>query len=182
MAFFLLPITLASCSSGQSDAQSIHHRVHDIFYDVPSYSAECLVSAYTKKGQLDYECTIQYNSENLSYTVLADDMQIYIDDEKTCITKGEDKITAPSSDDDMAIFVNTFFESYYESESTSVFVSGTDSAKTTVLECELINRTEGASRAKLWIDNKTALPTGMQIYGKDEVMNTQVIFKSFEIR
>lgn len=175
---FLLLISIAGCS-GQPASESIHKRVHTAYYDMPAYSAHCLVTAYTKGGQNDYECMVHYNKDDNSYRLISDDMEIAISNEKTTISKGGNVLETPSSDDDMSIFVNTFFKSYYESESTSLSASENKEQNATLLECEVINPTPNTSYMKLWVDNKTALPLRMQIFGKDDFLNTEVTFKEF---
>jgi len=174
-------ISIAGCS-GQTATESIHKRVHTAYYDMPSYSARCLVTAYTKGGQNDYECTVSYNKDENSYKVISDDMEIAIKDKITKISKGENVLETPSSDDDMSIFVNTFFKSYYESESTSLSVAEKSEADATLLECDVINPTAAVSHMKLWVDNKTAMPLCMQIFGKDDFLNTEVSFKEFTLQ
>lgn len=181
MAGMLLLLTMAvACGSNTPSAENIHRRVHEAYYDVDSYSARCMVTAYTAGGQNNYECSVNYNKDNNSYTVVSQDMKIDITNDKTVISKGENVLEAPSSNDDMSIFVNTFFKSYYESESTSLSVSGKNDSDTTLLECELINPTENTSHMKLWVDNATALPVKMQVFGKDDFMNTEITFEEFK--
>lgn len=175
----LLLTSAAGCGSNSHTAENIHERVHAAYYDVPSYNAKCMVTAYTAGGQNDYECSVSYNKDNNSYSVVSQDMKIDITDETTVISKGENVLEAPSSDDDMSIFVNTFFKSYYESESTSLSVSGQSESDTTLLECDVINPTENTAYMKLWVSNATALPVRMQVFGKDDFMNTEIVFEEF---
>ena len=175
---FLLLISVAGCNSMPA-SESIHKRVHTAYYDMPAYSARCLVTAFSKGGQNDYECTVHYNKDNNSYKVISDDMEIDIKGETTTISKGGNVLQMPSSDDDMSIFLNTFFKSYYESENTSLSVSDTSGQDATLLECEVINPTPLQAHMKLWVDNKTALPLRMQVFGKDKFLNTEVSFKEF---
>ena len=175
---FLLLISFAGCNS-QPASESIHKRVHKAYYDMPSYSAKCLVTAYTKGSQNDYECSVFYNKDNDTYRLISNDMQIVIESEKTKISKGDNELLVSSSDDDMAIFLNTFFKSYYESESTSLSVSENKETTFTVLECDVINPTSSMAHMKLWVDNETARPLRMQVFGKDNFLNTEVTFKEF---
>ncbi len=174
----LLLISASGCSTAH-EAENIHRRVHAAYYDVPSYSARCTVTAYTAGGQNDYECTVDYDKATNSYSVVSDDMKMNITGDKTVISKGENVLEAPSSDDDMSIFVNTFFKSYYESEKTSLSVAANNDADSTLLECDVINPTEHTSYMKLWVDNESAHPVRMQVYGKDNFMNTQIVFEEF---
>ena len=174
---FLLLISVAGC--GKTATESIHKKVHAKYYDMPTYSAHCIVTAYTKGGQNDYECTIHYNKDDNSYKVISSDMEIAITDDKTTISKGGNVLEAPSSDDDMSIFLNTFFKSYYESESTSLTSKSGDVSDATLLECHVINPTVHTSYMKLWVDNKTAYPLRMQVFGKDDFLNTEVTFEEF---
>ncbi len=174
---FLLLISVAGC--GATATESIHKKVHSAYYDMPTYSAKCTVTSYTKGGQNDYECTVNYNKDNNSYKVVSSDMEIDISEEKTIISKGGNVLEAPSSGDDMSIFLNTFFKSYYESESTALTSSQGDISDATLLECDVINPTMHTSYMKLWVDNKTAQPLRMQVYGKDDFLNTEVTFITF---
>ncbi len=174
---FLLLISVAGC--GKTAEESIHKKVHTAYYDMPTYSARCIVTAFTKGGQNDYECTVHYNKDNNSYRVISSDMEIAITGEKTTISKGDNVLETPSSGDDMSIFLNTFFKSYYESESTSLTTSSGDISDATLLECDVINPTMHTSHMKLWVDNETALPLRMQVYGEDDFLNTEVSFEEF---
>ncbi len=171
-------INCTGCNSAKNSAENIHKRVHETYYNVDSYSAKCQISAFTKGGQNDYECEVHYDSKSNSYSVISDGMKIDITGDVTTITKGDSVLSAPSSDDDMTIFVNTFFKSYYESESTLMTVSAQDS-DTTLLECDMINPTEYASHMKLWVNNENALPVRMQVFGKDDFMHTEITFVEF---
>lgn len=180
-AMLLLLISTAGCGGEISTQENIHKRVHSAYYDVESYSARCKVIAYTSGGQNAYDCTVDYDRKNNLYSVMSDDMKIDIFPDKTVISKGENVLEAPTSGDDMSIFVNTFFKSYYESESTSLSVSAPGGeTEATLLECDVMNPSENCARMKLWVSNETASPLRMQVFGKDGFMNTEIIFEEFK--
>ena len=174
---FLLMINCIGCSAVPS-AENVHKRIHEKYYNIESYTAKCTVTAFTKGGQNDYDCEVCYDSKNDTYTVTTDDMKIEISHDVTTIQRGDSSLNAPSSDDDMSIFINTFFKSYYESENTSMTVSSLQS-ETTLLECDVLNPTENTAKMKLWVLNENVLPVRMQVLGSDDFLHTEINFIEF---
>ena len=162
--------------------ENIHKRVHATYYSPDSYTAKCSVCAYTKSGKNEYECDVIYDKEKDIYTVKSEDMEFSIDENITRISRGDNTFEAPSSPDDLYIFVNTFFKSYYESESVSVSVSELSSSKTTLLECDVINPSQTSAHMKLWINNSDTLPVKMQVFDKDDFMHTEIVFNEFKFK
>lgn len=177
----LLTISVSGCGPDGS-AENIHSKIHSSFYDMKSYTAECSITAFTTGGENTYNCTVDYNKSDDSYKITTDDMAISLSGGTATVTKGDSSMKAPASDEDMNIFVNTFFKSYYESENTSMNVAAEESGKSTLLECDVVNSSDSASHMKLWISNSTVLPEKMQISDKDGVMNTEILFNKFEFK
>ena len=140
------------------------------------------MSAFTKNGKNEYECSVEYDKENNLYTVTSEDMKVAIGENSTVISRGEHCYEAPSSPEDMYIFVNTFFKSYYESESVSISVSEQKGAKTTLLECDVVNPTENSAHMKLWVRSSDAMPVKMQVFDKDDFMHTEITFSEFKFK
>lgn len=168
--------------SNKDTRENIHKLVHDTYYSPDSYTANCNVYSYTKGGVSEYECDVTYDKVKNAYTVKSDDMEFFINEDKTRISRGENTFEAPSSPDDMYIFVNTFFKSYYESESVSISVSEISSSKTTLLECDVINPTPDSAHMKLWVNTKDVLPVKMQIFDEDDFMHTEIVFNEFKFK
>ncbi len=166
--------------SNKASKENIHKLVHDTYYSPGSYTANCRVYAYTKGGVSEYECDVKYDKENNVYTVISDNMEISMNEDITRITRGENTFEAPSSPDDLYIFVNTFFKSYYESEKVSISVSEISSSKTTLLECDVINPTESSSHMKLWISTSDVMPVKMQVFDNNNFMHTEIVFNEFK--
>lgn len=171
-------ISLSACSANKK-TDDIYAKIHELYYDIASYSAECTVTAYTKSGENPYDCTVVYDNENDSYTVSSDDMKIHLTKDKAIISKGENTIESPSIPEDMYIFINSFFKSYYESEDTVLSVNSSKKSKSTLLECSAMNPTDYVSHMKLWLNTDTALPQKMQVFDSDGDMHTEIEFKSF---
>lgn len=181
--FIILPLLIVSgCSQEGFFEESVHKRIHSAYYDPESYSASCSVCAYTKGGESKYECSVDYDKDQNLYTVVSEDMKLSIGENSTVISRGENIYEAPSSPEDMYLFVNTFFKSYYESESVSTSVSKEKENKTTLLECDVINPTSNSAHMKLWIDTETVLPVKMQVFDSDEFMHTEIIFNEFKFK
>lgn len=178
IAVLSLMTTLCSCSA-KTGNDDIYSKIHNLYYDMNSYSASCTVTAFTPGGENTYNCDIHYDKKNGNYDVLSEDMRIVLTKDKTIITKGQNSIESPSIPGDMYIFINTFFKSYYESEDTSVSVNGAKKSKTVLLECSALNPTDYITSMKLWVNSKTAMPHKMQVLGSDEKVNTEIIFNKF---
>lgn len=179
-AVLSLMIIFTACGKSNDTRDNMYSKIHELYYDIQSYSANCKVTAYTKGGENTYECQVNYDSKNKSYTVTSDDMKIHLKSDKTIITKGQNTIESPTAGGDMYIFVNTFFKSYYESEDTAVVANAKDKSDTFMLECSAVNPTDYVSSMKLWIDTKTVLPQKMQVLGNDENVTCEVNFTKFE--
>ena len=171
----------SGCGSKNTD-ENIHKLVHATYYSPNSYTAKCSVYAYTKGGVSEYECDVSYDKNKDSYIVKSDNMEISMDEKRTRISRGDNSFEAPSSPDDMYIFVNTFFKSYYESENVSMSVSENSPSETTLLECDVINPTPTSSHMKLWVRSDDALPVKMQVYDKDSFMHTEIVFNEFKFQ
>lgn len=179
MSVILLTLSTAGCAGSAKKNENVHSRIHTAYYDINSYSALCSVSAYTKGGRNTYECTVSYQKDNEAFVVESDEMTISLDKNKAVISDGDNVMETPPGENDMCIFVNTFFKSYYESESTSLITSAKDS-DCVLLECDLVNPTKAAAHMKLWINRENVLPEKMQVFDKDDFMNTEIIFKEFK--
>jgi len=174
-----LMTTICACDGKKETVENVHERIHSAYYDIGSYTAKCTVNAYTEASGITYDCDVSYDKDNERYTVVFNDMTICTDNEKTVITKGENSLESPPSESDMCIFVNTFFESYYESEETSMSVSAAKASDTVMLECNLINPTKTSAKMKLWINKSDVTPNSMQVFDKNGFMHTEVIFNEF---
>lgn len=178
-AVLLLMISLAACSGGKTDADDIYEKIHSLYYNIQSYSANCNVTVFSKDTKNTYNCKIAYDSSQDTYDIVSDDMKIFLSDEKTVISKGENTIESPSLPEDMYIFINTFFKSYYQSEDTVLSVNAADNSSVTLLECSAATPTDYIASMKLWIDTSTALPTKMQVLDSQNKINTQIDFIDF---
>ncbi len=180
LSLFLLMINFSACEKKKTGNGDIYSEIHTRYYSIKSYSADCTVTAYTTGGENTYECSVDYDSSAPGYKIVSDDLTVSLTPDKTIITKGDNTIESVPSDADMYIFVNTFFESYYEAEDTTISVSENADSKQTLLECSLINPTDFASSMKLWIDNDSVLPQKMQVFNKNNEMTSEIIFNSFK--
>ena len=169
------------CSDKDAN-ENIHKLVHATYYSPDSYTARCSVYAYTKGGVSEYECDVGYDKDKNVYIVKSDDMEISMDEKTTKISRGDNSFEAPSSPDDLYIFVNTFFKSYYESENVSISVSEPSSSDTTLLECDVINPSPTSTHMKLWVNKTNALPVKMQLFDKDRFMHTEIVFNEFKFK
>ena len=106
-------------------------------------------------------------------------LKIFLNDKKCVISKGENTIESPSVKEDMYIFINTFFKSYYESEDTVLSVNSNNKSNTILLECSVINPSRYVSFLKLWLRKSDVLPQKMQTLDKDGVVNTEIKFNNF---
>lgn len=171
----ILAITLAGCSF----CKDIHQKIHDKFYMMKDYTAECTLTVVSQKNKTDYDFVCNYKSTDNSYEVIYDDISVNILKDSAKITKGNAVLDIPVKNEDMLIFINTFFKNYYEGEESVQKTSGTENAGSTLLECSINSPSQGADKMKLWIDNKSVTPKRMQVLNGDKV-TIEVDFKKFE--
>ncbi len=175
----LLMISLIACSGGKDKTDSIYDKIHSLYYDMESYRTSCKVTVFTPGGENSYDCDIQYDKDAQSFEVVSEDMKIFLTKDKTIISKGGNTLESPSMPEDMYIFINTFFKSYYESEDTALSVDLPKESDLVLLECGAINPTEYIASMKLWIAKENALPVRMQVIGKDDNVTTEIEFSNF---
>lgn len=179
-AVLLLMIILGACSSQGRKTDDIYSKIHDLYYDMGSYNARCCVSVFNSSSENTYECNISYNKNTDTYEMISDDMKIVLSDEKTIITKGQNTIESPSLPEDMYIFVNSFFKSYYQSEDTSLSVNANEKSNTVLLECSAQSSLKYVQNMRLWLSRDTAMPQKMQLIGDDGNINTEIVFEEFK--
>ena len=175
-----LMIILAGCTGKTETSDNIYDKIHKFYYDIKSYSTNCSITTFTKASQNTYDCKVDYNQKDENYTVTSDDMKIFLTKEKCVISKGENTIESPAVKEDMYIFINTFFKSYYESEDTVLAVNSNSSADTVLLECSAVNPSKYVSCMKLWINKNNVLPQKMEIIDKEGSVNTEILFRDFK--
>lgn len=173
-------INVVGCSENNSEETNIHDKIHSLYYNIKSYSAECKITLYTKAGSNTYDCMVKYDSDSNVYMVNSDDMSIVLSDQKCIISHGENTIESPPSQTDMYIFVNTFFKSYYECEDTAINVAAKPNSDSVLLECSIINPSPYATQMKLWINKKTVKPEKMQVFDSDNAVIAEIGFKNFD--
>ena len=172
-------ISLTACSGGKIKPDNIYDKIHSMYYDIQSYKTSCKVTVYTPGGENSYDCDIIYDKDAENFEVVSEDMKIFLTKDKTVISKGGNTLESPSMPDDMYIFINTFFKSYYESEDTVLSVNSPEKSDLVLLECSAVNPTEYISAMKLWLRKDTATPVRMQVLGKDGNVSTEIEFKDF---
>lgn len=177
--FLALMTNLCSCGNGAAD---MHGKIHSRFYTMPSYTAECEMTVNSNKTQNKYEFVCTYDSSGNRFRVDYPDVSVVLGENDVRIIRNDSIVNVPSDEGHMLMFVNTFFESYYAGENTSLNVSGGNDSGYTALEAELMHPTEYGYLMKLWIDNKTVLPHNMTVYDKNGRETLSVKFNSFEIR
>lgn len=175
----LLAATLCGCGTENAD---IHEKIHSKFYTMPSYSAECEAVIKSNKNENTYNFTCDYDSTTKTYEIIYPNTTVTLCGDKARISKGNSINEMSASDSDMLILADTFFESYYESENTSMTMSAFagESSGTTTLECELTKPTEYGKTMKMTIQNKKIVPLELSTYDADGNERIKVIFKSFE--
>ena len=180
-AFFsgLLIAILATGCTPKTDA--IHEKIHNKFYNMPSYTAKCTLTVNSNKNQNTYNFLCIYNSKQEQYKLQYTDTTVILNKDNAHIIKDGEVFDTPTTDDDMLIFLNSFFKSYYVGENTSMSVGVSENGNT-LLECELVNPTPKGSSMKLWIDNKTVTPVEMKLYSKDGDEVFKLVFEEFEFK
>lgn len=171
----ILAITLAGCSFNKD----IHQKIHDKFYMMKDYTAECTLTVVSQKSKTDYDFVCNFKSTDNSYEIVYDDIIVNILKDSAKISKGDAVLDIPVKNEDMLIFINTFFKNYYDGEESVQKTSGTENAGSTLLECCVLNTENAETKMKLWIDNKTVKPQRMQVMNGDNV-KLEVGFKKFE--
>ena len=175
--FAVIVLVLSGCTSQSS---SIHDKIHQRFYNMPSYSAKCNVTITSNKTKNTYSAYAVYDCETNRYRLDYDNLSIILGDGNAQIIKDGKVTSSPAIQSNMLLLVNTFFESYYVAESSSIKTSATISGDT-LLQCDIINPPTFASNMKLWIDSKSVLPTKLGVYDKDGNEKIFVEFEEFKI-
>lgn len=179
-SLFSLMIIFSACSSVGKDADDIYDKIHSNFYDIKSYTALCDVKCITSGGETTSRMELRYDKEKNIHSIISDEMTIEISDEETVVSKGDASVETKSQTTDMVYFPETFFKSYYESESTSVSVMAENDAKSILLECDAVNCAPHISYMKMWIDKESAAAQKLQVFDKEGNMHTEVIYKEFK--
>lgn len=177
----VLMTMLFGCESREKYAETIHDRIHESFADIKSYDAKCIVTVHAQKDHV-YDVAISYNQKNDSYKMTYDDISVTLENGTAKITKDGVSLKTRSADSYMPMLVNNFFKYYYAGEESSINVAKIKSFGTTTLECTLPGGDKNAAAQKLWIDNKSALPSKSEIYKSDGSTYMEIIFKSFEFK
>ncbi len=178
-----MSIVLILCGCGAESAD-IHGKIHSKFYTMPSYSAQCEAIVKSNKNENTYQFTCDYDSASNTHEISYPDATVTLTNGKARIVRGDSINEIPTSDSDMLILLDTFFQSYYESENTSMTVGAMsgDNSGTTVLECELTKPTKYGRAMKLTVQNRGVVPKELVTYDADGDERIKVIFKSFETK
>jgi len=175
-------ISFTACGGNTKKNDDIYEKIHEMYFDIKSYTANCSVTAYTQGNENSYDCVIDYDKGMDTYDITSDDLRIILSKDKTIISKGSNTIESPSLPEDMYIFINTFFKSYYESEDTVLSVNAKDTSSSVLLQTSAVNPTEYIDNMKLWVDSQTAMPVKMHVLDKNDNLTTQIIFNEFSFK
>ncbi len=176
LALLLLIATLAACTNTQD---TIHEKIHNKYYDMPSYTTTCCMTVVSNKSRNTYNMQVVYDSGQQRYRIDYDNMSLILGDANAQIKKGNTVMSAPTDDSYMIMLPDTFFKSYYEGENAWISASVANAGQT-VLECEIVNPPKFASSMKLWIDNKTLMPRILKIYDSHMNEKINVEYKEFK--
>lgn len=172
--FLLVIIFLFGCKQ-----TNIHDKIHQRFYNMPSYSTKCTVTITSNKTKNTYDVDAVYDAEGNRYRIDTKDFSVVVGKNGGIIINGSSSHTIPTKDGDMLMLINRFFESYYTGESSQKTTN--TPTDTTMLECGIVNPPEYAKTMKLWINNKTIMPVKMAVYNKQQKEIILVEFKQFNI-
>ncbi len=173
----IVVLALTGCSASKL---SIHDKIHQRFYNLPSYSASCNVTITSNKTKNTYKVNALYDCQSGRYRLDYDKFAIILGNGNAQIVNDGKVTSAPVESSNMLMLINRFFESYYVAESSSIKTNAAISGDT-LLECDIINPPAFASNMKLWINSKTILPTKMGVYDKDGNEKIFVEFTEFKI-
>lgn len=176
---FLIVLTANLCGCSASD-ESMHKKIHSKFYDMPSYSAKCRLTVNSNKTKNEYEFDCLYDSSMNRYRVDYPNSTVILTDTDVRIIRPDSVVNVPADSSHMLMFVNTFFQSLYESEKADMN-TGALAGDYTMLETELVNPTKFGYSAKLWIDNKKVTPYNMKVFDGDGRETLSVKFEEFDI-
>lgn len=176
---FIIVLTANLCGCSASDG-NMHKKIHSKFYNMPSYSAKCRLTVDSNKTKNEYEFNCLYDSSMNRYRIDYPDSTVILTDTDARIIRHDSVINVPADSSHMLMFVNTFFQSYYESERADIN-TGALSGDYTMLETELVNPTKFGYSAKLWIDNKKVTPYNMKVFDREGKQTLSVLFEEFDI-
>lgn len=178
-----LMITLSGCNTPKGD---IYQRINKTYIELGSYHAKCSAKVTGNKTENTYDFEVFYESpDNLKMTFLPSNIEILIKGDELSM---ENKLINHSihlnaeNGDYPNFIINTFFKNYFVGETASAEVSSFPSGNHTVLECELSNKNDYASRQKLIIDNNTLYPISLKTFNAKGDVVIDVKFLEFSFK
>lgn len=200
MLLLTLMMTLCACSNRGMSAD-IYERIYEQYNQLNSYHSKIRMTVTSNKTTKTYvmnqyyKAPDRYKIEILEPEDIRGLVTVYSGSNVTTIypeIQGKFTLMNFTPIDKSYIFISDFFETYYKSEQTAVFMVNKAESRQTVLEANIPGSNIYRFNQKMWIDNNTLRPLKMEIYDikkkavisitYDEVeLNTELEDKIFEL-
>lgn len=166
----------------------VYERLYKAYNNMVSYEAEVEITSYSNHSENVYAAKQyfrepnQMRSEILSPPTVAG-VQTIINGDSVRISQpesgGELLVSGMKNGESDYLFLNTFFERYYQSEKATVGVSNTAEGEMILLETETGLSNPYRAGMRLKVSSKTLNPIQMDILGKDGEVYMTVLYRSF---
>jgi len=179
LILFLTVIAVALSFSGCffDKTGSTHEKVQKMLTELESYEAETTITRISNKGENTYGAkqwyliSGEYKMEITSPDDVAGNYTIYNGSKVCQYNPKMNTAVAIEVEENQArneLFLGQFIKNYLKSEEVAIHVvENLEEGTSTVLEAIIPGSYKYTATEKLWIDNKTILPTRLVIYDID---------------
>ena len=179
LILFLTVIAVALSFSGClfDKTGSTHEKVQKMLTELESYEAEITITRISNKGENTYGAkqwyliSGEYKMEITSPNDVAGNYTIYNGNKVCQYNPKMNTSVAIEVEENQArneLFLGQFIKNYLKSEEVAIHVvENLEEGTSTVLEAIIPGNYKYTATEKLWIDNKTILPTRLVIYDID---------------
>lgn len=168
---------------------SDYDKIQKKLMEMTDYSCEAEIKYISNKGENIYQ-TKQWASSDGRYrieTLSPDDVKggIILFDGKMIWQynpqiNSKVSLNTPDKPERTQINIFTFLNNMVKSQDVGVESATLDESLYTVFEAKIPGSSKFFSYEKLWIENKTMLPSKLEIYDTDDKTRAEITFKNFE--
>jgi len=175
--FTVVAIVLSFSGCSLNKTASIHEKVQKMLTELESYEADTTITRISNKGENTYGAkqwyliSGEYKMEMVSPEDVAGNYTIYNGSKVCQYNPKMNTAVAIEVEENQArneLFLGQFIKNYLKSEDVVVnVVENLEEGTSTVLEAIIPGNYKYTATEKLWVDNKTILPTRLVIYDTD---------------
>lgn len=186
-AIIILMTIFCGCTTDKLN-HDIYSKIYERYSDIKSYTAVIDVTVYSnvKEGKYTfrqyYRAPDNYRLDVLKPENIAGSGCLFYEDGLYMYSNGiGEKFDGYIPSDKNYMFLTDFFENYYKGEETAAAVAKNLSGEQTVLTSAAVSDNEYRFCQKLWIDNKTCLPSRLDTFDINNKPVITVTFTEFEL-